>query len=676
MIGESGVSSVVTKVSQTNWDLSSSITGTVKRRPSSLNSCKSNSPTAIESSISIDFPIDSPNEVVSASCKINKLRGGDDLSQEIEKGNVKDRKKARVEKIDTLSIKKRILKLPESARKSFTSKLKLPNSLTSTAGGNKLSLSQLEQKNNLFIRDGQMAAENNNCESKINKKIAEMAKSNQQGRLNFDAIVESTINPKHQHEAPTKGKKSLIPSFLSTTKNANQMKTPSTSKAHQNFVSKTGNKFKELCRDASSPGRLKKQPPPYRPPPLPPTQSIPSTSKAKRNRLSRNLDGENGENTVHTQAIVHAENMEKNDDDAEVDIMLVKAEYSPNVFKNIPVRPRKGNVSHMDNYCLFDPSVDFCNEKDLMKKPNGRIPIGMPFAVDDEKIEDVTFDDKTLYDITEHDERIAHHNYYEIDPELLEQEEKTVVIDEKCKKKSKNYTNSLSSSSESSNSSTTTTSSSDYPSLFNSVIETTHSSTVESTDENDSNDYGKTIETNQPNVSSNESIITVQNATNASTGTKKKSPQVDRIIRSSRAQQTSNSKPSIIAVKMKSTTKSREVHLDPLKQSHSLPHLQNVTSRCRQQVGTNRNEFNFVIDNTTTIQMRRTHSSRQGRPLSTHSDDRDSGFLSPVTPPDCQNGQSSCAIGKSDAVGEGRTKTESTLLNQCDNIQQLIEVSF
>lgn len=36
------------------------------------------------------------------------------------------------------------------------------------------------------------------------------------------------------------------------------------------------------------------------------------------------------------------------------------------IFKNLPVRPRKGTVKHMENYCLFDPRVDFINEKQQM----------------------------------------------------------------------------------------------------------------------------------------------------------------------------------------------------------------------------------------------------------------------------------------------------------------------
>jgi hypothetical protein len=195
---------------------------------------------------------------------------------------------------------------------------------------------------------------------------------------------------------------------------------------------------------------------------------------------------------------------------------------------------------------------------------------------------------------------------------------------------------------------------------------------------------------------SNESVITISNVVTcgdsnaSSTGaTKKKSPQLNRIIRPSSSTSTRNVVPlsnkqqtSSLATKTKSTkinspfTTSKSTKLDPLKSSHSLPHLQNVTvqNRCRQQSGNN-NDLNFVIDNTTTIQLRRQHGSRQGRPLSGHSDDRDSGFLSPVTPPDSQNHPAHITPNVIVKESEQGTKTESTLLNQCDNIQQLIEVS-
>lgn len=717
----SGVN-LVAKVTQTEWDLSSSITGTVKRRPTSLESCKSSSPIdkKEENVANIDFPNgtqandDNGNAKDSTSCIIDKLNkshdDNDDLSPEIEGGNVVRRKRVvdEVKKIDSPSLKKKL----ESARKSFSSKLKLPDSLSHLSPSrrslpNKLSLSQLERQNNLFIRDGQQHSSSRTAVVHDNSKINKLGSNSKNNTIACVAMAEENAGGNN----PPKSKKSLIPSFLSTASsgsgtknNSNHIKIPSTSiKKAPNVVeklTKTGSKFRELYREKQQQQtNLKRVPPPYRPPPTP---SNPS-SKQKKSRLTENvarnyeeidviveenvqeIEG-NNENisavSTTTQAIVH-----NADNDSNIDNMLAKAEYSSNVFKNIPVRARKGGaVAHMENYCLFDPSVDFCNEKALMKKAltQTKIPIEMarnfPFSVEnEEKIEDITFEDQTVYDITEHDERVAHHNYYEIDPELLEKEEAENATDKKLKMS--NSSDSTSTSHSSANSSSTTTSSSDYPSLFNSVIETTQSSNVESTDDNDSNGYGKcqAPKINQQQNLSNESIITVQSvvtACDASTSNgakaKKKAPQLDRIIRPGTSSATvgvgRNKQYPMTKTKLSKTNKISS-QLDPLKQSHSLPQLQNVIvqNKCRQQ-GSDRSEINFVIDNTTTIQLRRPYSSRQqGRPLSTTSDDRDSGFLSPATPPDC---------AQNVIEGGGRIK-DSTMLNQCDNIaiQQLIEVS-
>lgn len=809
-----------------DWDLTSSATGTVKRRPISLESCKSTSPTT-----AIDFPTDSRKKndiVVGASCNINKaLESGGETEgkfesyQEILEGS-SEKDEVELKKIDNQKKRFFDLKLGESAKKSLASKLKFPSrvSLTlsprkpSTSARNKLSVSQLERQNNLFIRDGQsqqqqLSDNNGSGDGKINKQeLPTKAQNNiifesrrKQNDSSDDIVMEKpeSSNPKQkQQETAAKNKKSsLIPSFLGgNAKNTNHIKIPSTSgsarKASSTTVveklTKTGNKFKELYRDFPStsssdkttvpPKTLKRNPPPYRPPPLPPTVQSKQVERQKRIRFTEgdarnyeeideisdeNVDGDDSKSSSNNDDIsnVKAEDITVGAGE-EIDSMMSKAEYSSNVFKNIPVRQKKGAVSHMENYCLFDPSVDFCNEKEVMKKKliqarmsgvsEKKLPVN---AENEECIEDVTFEDQTVYDVSELDEReklLAHHNYYEIDPDLLLEEDENELNDRESavalehvqidrnqiakekrtqsvaskNRKSKIYSNTLSTSSESTSTSQTstnssaTTTSSDYPSLFNSVIETTHSSNVESTtDDNDSNGYGKvktlpsvsggqarttgsqcgdTINQVNANAVSNESVITILNVVTcgeSSTGaTKKKSPQLNRIIRPSSSssstrnvslsnsqQQTNKQQTPSLATKTKSTRinspfYNKSQQLDPLKSSHSLPHLPNVTvqNRCRQQ----NNDFNFVIDNTTTIQLRRQHSSRQGlcRPLSGHSDDRDSGFLSPVTPPDNQNHPAHITpnvIIKQTA--EQNTKTESTLLNQCDNIQQLIEVS-
>lgn len=830
MIPSKGVDSTA-KNSQTYWDLTSSTTGTVKRRPTSVESCKSISPTANEKFGLLDFPTDNRSnnaKDISASCRINKsseksdenTSKKNDLSQEVVENLAKEKVTKGRKKIDIQRAKKRFfdLKLAESAKKTFSSKLKLPDRVSLTLSprklspNNKLSLSQLEQQNNLFIRDGQQQEpvkrnDNKSKTSELKKNKQEeptMAENNiifgsrKQNALP-DIVMEKaeSNNPKQKQDNLMGGKSkksSLIPSFLGgSSKSANHIKILSTSgsikkppSTTQNVVeklAKTGNKFKELYRDfpsssdkATTPSTmkisLKRNPPPYRPPPVPPTQGkqnqLNVERQQKRIRFSENdarnyeeidaISDENfddGDGSKSTSNNDDISNTPKNNPD-DVDKIAVetkkgelsKAEYSSNVFKNIPVRPRKGAVAHMDNYMTFDPSTDFTNEKELMKKKlmESRMPeindIRAPTCSksfqlnveNEESIEDVTFEDQTVYDVSERDEKEkshAHHNYYEIDPDLLLEENECaseqVRIDRnqfmkenQCQsaasknRKSKVYSNTLSTSSESTSTSQTstnsssTTTSSDYPSLFNSVIETTHSSNIESTDDNDSNGYGKlkisseqtlpnssqcgdTI--NQVNVTavSNENVITISNVvtcgeSNASAGAKKKSPQLNRIIRTSSTrnvslpQQSNKQQTSSLTTKTKSTKTnllSYNKTFDPLKSSHSLPQLENMTiqNRCRQQGGANKNDFNFVIDNTTTIQLRRQHNSHQGRPLSGQSDDRDSGFLSPVTPPDSQHPPAPITPNVIIRESEQNNKTETTLLNQCDNIQQLIEVS-
>lgn len=828
MIPARGVD-LVAKNIQSDWDLTSSVTGTVKRRPTSVvESCKSNSPDSKDCK-RLDFPKgkDDDDDVVVGSCKVNKAfkerEELHDLSQEIGEGSSSSKG---IEDDESVSggrrrkINKKLQKFSESAKKSFTSKLKLPNRVSLTLSprktkppNHKLSLSQLEQQNNLFIRDGQQPNDNNGSGEKINKQQESLLEVEEtQNNIIFGSRKQNVVameradNPKQKQETlpaavvsssrTEKNKKSssLIPSFLGgSTKNTNHIKIPTASKASSTTVveklTKTGNKFKELYRDFPSSGggggeksnpsknSLKRNPPPYRPPPTPKQTQQPNAVVERQKRIRfceddaqnyEEIDVISEENVVddRDKRVVHGDDNNQsfgnnNDDIKSEDIdeqsdecLLARPEYSSNVFKNIPVRQKKGAVSHMENYCLFDPSVDFCNEKELMKKKLAQeinavrqIPSkSFQMNVDaDESIEDVTFEDQTVYDVSEHDERekmLAHHNYYEIDPDLLleEGEENAVAIVENKpiiqenhhrsqsvaskNRKSKIYCNTLSTSSEStsttsqtSTNSSSTATSSDYPSLFNSVIETTHSSTVESTDENESNGYGKvksltaTTSTttnesghcgdtiNQVNVTAvaNESIITISNVVTcgesnaSSTGaTKKKSPQLNRIIRpsssssssrsiSSQKQSNNKQQTSSLVTKTKSSKinlpfYNKSLQLDPLKSSHSLPQLQHVTvqNRCRQQT----NEINFVIDNTTTIQLRRQQNSRMGgRPLSGHSDDRDSGFLSPVTPPDSQNHPTHITPNVIIKEPESSKKSESTLLNQCDNVQQLIEVS-
>uniref|UniRef100_A0A182SXP4 Uncharacterized protein n=1 Tax=Anopheles maculatus TaxID=74869 RepID=A0A182SXP4_9DIPT len=153
------------------------------------------------------------------------------------------------------------------------------------------------------------------------------------------------------------------------------------------------------------------------------------------------------------------------------DDILSKPEFSSSLFKNIPVRQKKGTVPHLENYCLFDPSVDFFNEKEHKMR-------AIPETV--ELADQVLYQDHLIYDaVVDRDSD----NYFTIEPESLEIEVKNRLSLEKVEEKIDEIFNKTRTASSSSTSSTSG-SSPDYPSMFNSVIETP-SSNLESTDESD-----------------------------------------------------------------------------------------------------------------------------------------------------------------------------------------------
>uniref|UniRef100_A0A182NEM4 Uncharacterized protein n=1 Tax=Anopheles dirus TaxID=7168 RepID=A0A182NEM4_9DIPT len=153
------------------------------------------------------------------------------------------------------------------------------------------------------------------------------------------------------------------------------------------------------------------------------------------------------------------------------DDILAKPEFSSSLFKNIPVRQKKGTVPHLENYCLFDPSVDFFNEKEHKMRA---IPESVELA------DQVLYQDHLIYDaVVDRDSD----NYFTIEPESLEIEVKHRLSLEKVEEKIDEIFNKTRTASDSSTSSSSG-SSPDYPSMFNSVIETP-SSNLESTDESD-----------------------------------------------------------------------------------------------------------------------------------------------------------------------------------------------
>lgn len=120
--------------------------------------------------------------------------------------------------------------------------------------------------------------------------------------------------------------------------------------------------------------------------------------------------------------------------------MLTKPEFSSSHLQNIPVRPRKG-IPHLENYCLFDPSKDFLNEKELKKKFGLVSGDCMPFPIkildkrtnEEELIKEIAYEDQdfvydTLEDVKEEEDEemsgdgeTSFPNYFTIDPDYIEQ---------------------------------------------------------------------------------------------------------------------------------------------------------------------------------------------------------------------------------------------------------------
>lgn len=203
----------------------------------------------------------------------------------------------------------------------------------------------------------------------------------------------------------------------------------------------------------------------------------------------------------------------------------------------------------MDNYCLFDPSVDFRNEKDLRNKSFSSQPSAAAFNFPPQNFRNFHIAGEIMcdqYDISDNDERIhslAHHNYYEIDPDLLEQYETTAALHRNLIKENPMYELERGQASNTAQTSPGKSSSSslscDYPSMFNSVRETTPSSTItiDSTDENETMACGKLCNGTAPNVSihafdainqtnvaldDGESVINISSTVTTATGAKKK----------------------------------------------------------------------------------------------------------------------------------------------------------
>lgn len=145
--------------------------------------------------------------------------------------------------------------------------------------------------------------------------------------------------------------------------------------------------FRELFRDFpnSAPAKSASPPPPYRNPPpvlagkrVPSYDEIeidPSYGKRDNETLKKNSSfNSKKENeyaspsrSVANNYVIFKTITPKVDCGVGTDETAIKSEYSHDRLQNLPVKPRKTITQHMENYCLFDPSVDFINEKDEQK---------------------------------------------------------------------------------------------------------------------------------------------------------------------------------------------------------------------------------------------------------------------------------------------------------------------
>lgn len=130
------------------------------------------------------------------------------------------------------------------------------------------------------------------------------------------------------------------------------------------------------------------------------TENVDETVISTSSAISSSCSATTSTSTTHTTTVT-----------IECDI-LTKPEFSSSLFKNLPVRPRKG-VPHMENYCLFDPSVDFINEKELMKqkclqKTENINSLSIISIDEDDLIEEIIYEDQLICDPLIHQDDYNH----------------------------------------------------------------------------------------------------------------------------------------------------------------------------------------------------------------------------------------------------------------------------
>lgn len=298
--------------------------------------------------------------------------------------------------------------------------------------------------------------------------------------------------------------------------------------------------------------------------------------------------------------------------------ILTRPEFTSSQLQNIPVRPRKG-VPHLENYCLFDPRKDFVNEKELMRR---RQLTGdcMPFPValpQPEAERPLIYD--TLDDIQEETEC---GNYFTIDPDYYEHEGRAESFG--------------------------------------------GSGMLQPIVESDAEEIYSDEPAKQPRrAAADESSLARPNPTDSE---RSKPPTHLALAERQNAPLSHNDVGNDGAV-------------DTLKLSVSSPELNtrdtnpagggaiSVNSAANNKCELAPLESNYVLFNPAPVPSRSVqYKIRHARPSSAHSD-ADSGFLSPVTPPEAGG-----AIG-AQANAANEQAPAVLVLQQCDSIQGYIEVS-
>lgn len=724
---------------QTDWDSPSSYTGTVKRRPASIESPKT---PVFYDVLSADKPTTTSNIIqISKDDKISpqEVIQGNDIFTQKRKGNKLTERKRRIsnETESTISTSDQIESKPISSTLRRKSKLKFPSS---SANQNSNLLPSTTTVNVVVSKSNlpKLSQEKKTCVERPKYTLAvsqsvekEKQKSNFSTTLQVNRYVSTATATVESKQV----KNQFYNSELNKNRNKRVLRDGTAHNKTSYFTQPESHRFqtfRELYRDfpanyvsTTVDGNIS-QPPPYCHPPSP-TASPSSTTIYKQKNvlietqkkirfddedesLQRNhhivvvdtsafgvdcFTQQNANDSQHlrnkftlpkfehspkrsgnrsfTSSLVDCETKFKTFDKREIlranandyvmfnptrknlpkmnhekspsNDILARPEFSSSVFKNIPVRPRKG-IPHLENYCLFDPSTDFVNEKEIKKIEINDDDL---LEVDEsELIEEVIYDDHEVVGLSSDD----------------------------CDMN--NYCGRIDTTSD--DATTSSSSQSNTENVIDSVIELTNADIIEHNEE--------IKETEQPFLTS-QSITNEKPPQNQSyrlgggVTNKKLSSQNDKLYRHSFLPTStkqirhkydesflhqSNKFCENVEIENQievnlspSNSSTSEAMLkeqkDTLKQSVSSPQLQNVSYKCLNKA-LPLIESNYVLFYPAPVHSRNQYKIKPPRPISTHSD-ADSGFLSPATP---------------DGSTDVKFNPYVLVLQQCDDIQGYIEV--